>query len=81
MQDKSGWAGRATAACHVPAPSLLAPALLPLLLHPILPAGAYLMSAPLLPRSARCARWGNLINTLVLVILMAAAGQYNKPYK
>jgi MFS family permease len=24
--------------------------------------------------------WGNLINTMVLVILMAAAGQYNPPY-
>lgn len=25
--------------------------------------------------------WGNLINTMVLVILMAAANQYNPPYK
>ena len=43
-------------------------------------AAAYLMSVLSIP-PACCARWGNLINTMVLVILMAAAGQYNKPYK
>lgn len=24
--------------------------------------------------------WGNLVNTMILVILMAAFGQYDKPY-
>lgn len=44
------------------------------------PVGTYLMSL-LCSLPSCCARWGNLINTMVLVILMAAAGQYNPPYK